>query len=244
MDEYLTIVATLLGAVIGGIIGFAGAYLVERQRFKKERVLEMRDKIYGPMFRETNEILEALKSFEGSYYNDLQNLKGLRNDYLFFTIGQDLKKRWFELMDRLGKYQTVRYATEINLDDAAKQYVEETFRISFTGSSGGAENNYLRLLKGKPMASALNLKCAIFLKLAPQDFIKKEKWGEGMQVDASLTGVPRAMNTLEEFETMYGAMLAKMEKDPYYLEEKEQRIHLIKELESFLGQIEPFVKSK
>ena len=149
-------------------------------------------------------------------------------------------------MDRLGKYQTVRYAAEINLDDAAKQYAEETLRVKFAGSSGGAENNYLRLLKGKPMASALNLKCAIFLKLAPQDFIKreKEKWGEDMQVDVSLTGVPRAMNTLEEFETMYGAMLAKMEKDPYYLEEKEQRIHLIKELESFLGQIEPFVKSK
>jgi hypothetical protein len=147
-------------------------------------------------------------------------------------------------MDRLGKYQTVRYAAEINLDDAAKQYAEETLRVKFAGSSGGAENNWLRLLKGKTMASALNLKRAIFLKLAPQDFIKKEKWGEGMQVDVSLTGFPRAMNTLEKFETVYRAMLAKMEKDPYYLEEKEQRIHLIKELESFLGQIEPFVKSK
>ena len=96
------------------------------------------------------------------------------------------------------------------------------------------------------MASALNLKRAIFLKLAPQDFIKKgkEKWGEGMQVDASLTGFPRRMNTPEEFETLYGAMLTKMEKDPYYLEEKEQRIHVLKELENFLGQIEPFVKSR
>jgi gas vesicle protein len=245
VDEYLTIVATLLGAVIGGVIGFAGAYLVERQRFKKERVIEMRDKIYGPMFMETSKTLEALKSFQRNY-GSLGNLKNLTDTYLFFTIGQDLKSRFSEVMDRFEKYPTVRFAAETALEDAVKEEVEKTFVVKIVGSSGGAEYDYIRLLMGKIMASALDLKSAIFLKLAPRDFIKKEKekWGKDIQVEVSLVGIPKAKNTLDEFESLYLSILAKMEKEPLYLTEKEQRTRLTIELENLIKQIEPFVKPK
>jgi len=239
MDDYLTLLGTFLGIVAGAIITLVGEYQIERRHSKKE----LRDRIYGPMFRETNAILEALKTFGGSTHSYLSSPDGWSNDYLFFTIGQDLKEKWFEITERLEQYQTIRHSAEINLDDATNRYIGEVLGISMPGSNIGAEYEYLRLLLGKPMAKSLNLRSAVFLKLAPQNFIKEEKkkWGEEMQVDVGMTGFPRDLNTLKDFEEMYDSMLEEMEKDPLYRMEQEQRALLIRDLETFLGQIRPFI---
>ena len=238
MDEYLTLMGTLLGAVVGGIIGFAGAYLVERQRFKKERIVEMRDKIYGPMFMETSRILEVVKMFQSCYYNAQENLEKLKDDYLFFTIGQGLKNKLSNVIDRLEKYQKVRHAAEFKLSEIAQQEV-----MNVSGYNIGVSSVFLNLLIGVTTASTLDLSTAIFLELTPQNFIKKEKekWGENSQVEAKFAGVKA---TLEQYESLYMSLLAKMEKEPLYLMEKEQRGRLTKELENLLRQIEPFVKPK
>jgi hypothetical protein len=238
MDEWLTILATLLGAVIGGIIGFAGAYLVERQRFKKERVIEMRDRIYGPMLMETSRILEVVTLFQSSYYNAQENLKKLGDDYLFFTLEQDLKSRFAMVIDRLEKYQTVRHAAEIKLNEDAHQEIIES-----SGHNIGVSSVFLNMVLGETMAATLDLQTSIFLKTTPQDFIKKEKekWSEDLQVDARFAG---AKTTLEDFEFLYNSILTKMENEPLYQMEKEQRTRLTKELENLIEQIKPFVKPK
>lgn len=238
MDEWLTILATLLGAVIGGIIGFVGAYLVERQRFKNERVIEMRDRIYGPMLMETSKILEVVTLFQNSYYNVQENLKKLGDDCLFFTLEQDLKSRFAMVIDRLEKYQTVRHAAEIKLNEDAHQEIMES-----SGYNIGVSSVFLNMVLGETMAATLDLQTAIFLKTTPQEFIKKEKekWGEDSEVDARFTG---AKTTLEDFEFLYTSILPKMEKEPLYQMEKEQRTRLTKELENLIEQIESFVKPK
>jgi hypothetical protein len=243
LDEYLALVGTLLGAALGGIIGFVGAYLVERWHFKKMRTTELRNKIYGPMFMEISKLLGAVKSYESSYYNSLENLKRLMDDYLFFTIDEKLKDRFFRLMERFDKYPTVRFAAENTLNDMTKEEVEKTFGVSTTGSSSGTEYVYLRLLLGKTMERVLSLKTAIFLRLSPEDFIKKEKeeWGQEMQTDVSISGCGK---TLKDFESLYTSILAKMEQEPLYLKEREQRKSCIEELEDFLKQVGPFVKPR
>jgi len=215
-------------------------FLIQRQLFKRENTREMRDRVYGPMFMETSKMLEDVTLYNS--YNSLANLKRPMDDYLFFTIGQDLKIGLSEVLERFDKYLTVRHAVELALDEFVKQEVGKAFGVSISGSCG-AEYVWLRLLVGKPMASALDLKRAIFLKLAPQDFIKKEKerWGENVQIESSICSLEKK---LEEFEFLYASMLAKMEKEPLYLVEREQRIRLVKELKKLIGQIEPFVKSK
>jgi hypothetical protein len=238
LDEYVTLLGTLLGAILGGIIGFAGAYLVERQRSKKEHVIEMRDKIYGPMFMEISRILEVVKSFQSSEYNSQENLTKMKNDFLFSTIEQGLKSRVSDVIDRLEKYQKVRQAAEIRLNEISLREVMDA-----SGFNLAASHVFLISLIGETMTNTVDLRTAIFLGLTSEDFIKKEKekWGEDLQIEAKFVGVK---TTLKQYESLYASLLAKMEKEPLYLMEKEQRKRLIKELENLQDQVEPFVKPK
>jgi len=246
MDEYLTLLGTLLGAIIGAAIGailtYVGASHIERQHRKRE----LTDRVYGPMFKETSRTLDAVKSFrpvQGAYSSSSGTLGSLTDDYLFFTIRQGLKGNWSEVMDRVGKYYKVQFAAELILDDITRNEIEKNLGINITGSSGGAKHVWLALKIGKTMASSLDFESAIFLKSAPQNFIKreKEKWGEDVQVDVTILGQEK---TLKEFESLYTTVLAKMEKEPLYRMEREQRTRLIEELENLLRQLEPYVKPK
>lgn len=235
MDEYLTLLGTLFGTVLGGVIGFASAYLIERQRFKKESVIEMRDKIYGPMYMEVGKTLDAVKLFETSGYVGLFRLRELMDNYIFSTIRQDLKKRLSQLVDRLEKYQSIRRAAEVAFFDATREAVQKNFNVDI----GSNANPLLRLVIGKVMASSLNLEGAVFLRLPPRDFIRKEKekWGDDLGVDVSIGG----QRNLDDFESLYLVVLGMMEKEPLYLTEKEQRMRLIDKLEDLQGQVKTFV---
>jgi hypothetical protein len=235
MSEYTQVFATLAGAAVGVVSGL----LIQRQIFKRENAREIRDRVYGPMLMQTSKMLDDLMSY--NFNSGLASPTMLMNDYLFLTIGQDLKNGWSEVLDSVGKYQKVRHAAELALNESVKQEVGKAFGVDTSRSSCGAEYVWLRLLMGIPMATALDLKSAIFLKRPPQDFIKKEKekLGENIRIEANICGLEKK---LEDFEFLYASMLAKMEKDPYYLDERKQRIRLVKELNELIGQIEPFVK--
>ena len=237
MDDYLTLLATLLGAVLGGAIGFASAYLIERQRFKREKTIEMRDKIYGPIYMAVSKTLDVIKLFQSSYDASVSSLKQSMDNYLFFTIKQDLKSKLYELVDRLGKYERIRAAAELVFFNFTRELVKEKFEVDI----GSGANPVLRLLIGKTMASGIDLETAVFLKQAPRNFISKEKqkWGEDIELELNMRDKEKS---LENFELLYSTMLDKMEKEPLYPKEREQRMRLIEELESVLGQVEAFVK--
>ena len=235
MDDYLTLLGTLLGAVVGAVIAYLGAYQIERQHFARD----LRERIYGPMFMETSKILEGIKSFQGfdAVPNRIGRLKGLMNDYLFSTIAEDMKLRFSNVIDRLGKYQKIQYAAILRLSEKSKNQVMEV--------SGGlnvrAINVNLNILIGETLVDALNLQTAVFLQIAPQDFVKKEKdrWGEGSQFEVTFAGVKAS---LDIFQSLFNSISSMMEGEPLYLQEKEQRTLLITELKSLLERIEPFVK--
>jgi len=237
MDEYLTLFAALLGAIIGGGIASASAYLIQKQRFKREKVIEMRDRIYGPIFMDMSKILEAVKLFQYDYHA-IENLKGLMNDYLFFTIKQDLKTRLSKLIDKLEIYQSVRYAAELAFGDVTKEEVKKAFKVDI-----GSDSNqlYLRLLFGKTTASAISLKEAVFRKLAPKEFVRTEKEKLGKDVIIEVRIVGKNSNSLQDFESLYALVIGKMEKELLYVEERKQRMRLIQELENLLEQTEAFV---
>lgn len=237
MDEYLTLFAALLGAIVGGSIASASAYLIQKQRFKRENVVKMRDEIYGPMLMNISKILEALKQFRHDH-ESLANLKGLTDDYLFFVIKQDLKNRFAEVISKLENYQSVRYAAELAFVDVIREGVKKVFEVDMGSNSN---QPLLRLLIGKVMVSAISLKEAVFLELAPKDFVRteKEEWGKDILIEVTIGG--KKSNRLQDFESLYALVIDEMRKEPLYAEEKKQRKRLIQELENLLEQTEAFV---
>lgn len=235
MDEYLILLGTLFGTVLGGVIGFASAYLIERQRFKKESVIEVRDKIYGPVYMEVGKTMDAVELFQTSGYVGLSRLRESMDNYLFSTIRQDLKNRFFELVDRFEKYQSIRRAAEVAFFDVTSEAIKKTFNVDI----GSNANPFLRLIIGKVMVSSLDLERAVFLRLPPRNFVRKEKekWGDDLGVDVNISG----QRNLDDFESLYLVVLGIMEKKSLYLTEKEQRMRLIDKLEELQGQVKTFV---
>ena len=187
MADYLTIIATLLGAGVGGIIGFASAYLLQRQRFQRGNVLEMRDKIYGPLFMEVSKLLETTKLFDDFGLGGVGDLKQTSDHYLFSNVGKDLKDKLTALIDRLETYQRVKRGAEVIFDEVAKEEVKKA-----SNAEGGNDPStvWLGSLIGKTMAGAISLKEAVFRELAPQDFVatEKEKWGNNIAFEATNLG--------------------------------------------------------
>ena len=108
MSEYTQVIATIAGAIVGAAIGVISGFLIQRQLFKRENTREMRDRVYGPMFMQISKTLEDVTSY--SFYSGLADPKRLMDDYLFFTIGQDLKSELSEVLDSFAMYQIVRRA--------------------------------------------------------------------------------------------------------------------------------------
>jgi hypothetical protein len=237
MADYLTILATLSGAGIGGIIGFTSAYLLQRQRFKRENVLEMREKIYGPIFMKISKLLETTKLFDDFGLDGVWGLKQTSDHYLFSNVGKDLKNKLTALSDRLETYQRVKRGAEVVFDDVAKEEVKKASNLQRGDDSSTV---WLRSLIGKTMANAISLKEAVFRELAPRDFvaIEKEKWGNDITFEATNVG---KLGNLGDFVSLYTLLVDRMKTEPLYVAEKEQRMRLIHELESFSEQISGFI---
>jgi hypothetical protein len=211
----------------------------EKRERKRENYDLMRDKVYGPIFMQIGKILEACKKpFRESFSPGVENLKEAMKDYFFSTIKQDLKSKLSELVERIETYQNVRFAAEIFYCDITRDVI---MKPPFGVDLGRDANPILTLRIGKTMASNISLKEAVFLKLAPKDFVtrEKEKYGENVLIEVTIGS--RQNNSLNDFESLYALVMRKMEKEPLCVEEREQRFRLEQELGSLLDQLEGFV---
>jgi hypothetical protein len=234
MEDYLTILTGLLLAALGGIIGFASAYIFQKQQFKRENLLERRDKIYGPIFMELSKISETIRSFTYIGYPGVENLKNIMDDYLFYAdVKTELKSKLSGLLGTIEIYSTVRYAAEECFNNIIREEIKKTFKVDSTEA-------ILQLLIGKAFAKGISLKETVFLNLEPKDFIAKgrETYGRDIATEVRIGG---NRYSLQDFESLYTHMLYQMNKESRYVDEKNLRMRLLEELESFLEQIREFV---
>lgn len=212
----------------------------ERRRIRRENAVLMKHTIYGPIFKDLNEILESVKLVHPWDWAILENLKGMRTHYLFFTVRQNLKSKFSELLDRIEKYHRIYLATEIKLQKIIRKETEKVYHVD-VGSDARAI--FLRLLIGEITVASITLRQALFQGIDPKDFVRteKQKWGKDILIDVSIGG---KKNNLSDFKSLYKLVLHEIEKEPLYVEEKKQRARLIDELEAFLEQIKVFVNLK
>jgi len=102
MNEYITIFATLLGAIVGGAIGFASAYLIQRQRFKREDQEKLFENVYGTLYpllmkaRMRHESNDFKPQWPGEFWltpPEVVKVEGLFAKYLHL-IPKSIQKLW------------------------------------------------------------------------------------------------------------------------------------------------------
>jgi len=214
-------------------------FRLQMESEKRKRRREMRDSIYGPMFREVSEILESIKSVQYSNSEARQNLKELMANNLFFTIKQNLKDKLSEIMDRAEKYEAIQIATRSRLYDIIR---EETKKTRDVDIGLDIRAILLRLRIYDVTVDEITLVDALIERITPKDFVRRrmERWGKGIVIQVRIAG-GETSNTLNDFESLYDSVLQKVDKESLYHEEKTQRTRLMDELEAFLKQIRPYV---
>lgn len=107
MSEYLPLYAALLGAAVGGTIGFASAYLIQRQRFKREDEAKLFEKVYGriyPLLRKARMRYEHedFQQWPGEFLlltPEVVQIDGLLAKYSHL-IPSSIQRLWIEAKDK------------------------------------------------------------------------------------------------------------------------------------------------
>jgi len=211
----------------------------ERRKIEREDSITMRDKVYGPIFREMNEILESMELGKSPEWEITSRLKEMKTQYLFYNMRRDLKNKFYTLAEKLDKYQTIYSSTQTLVLLKIREAVEKFHDLDVSLGMGQVRLR-LELLKDAIGLGSITLDEAILQGTNPSDFIrtKKKDWGEDIFIEVRVGGKSKE---LSDFESLYENVLSEMEGEPLFQEERKQRQALVKELEMFLGQIEEFI---
>jgi hypothetical protein len=210
----------------------------EKREIERQSALEMRDEIYGPLFMELSTALENVESFAPLGYAISEELKETVAHFLFFTIREDLKRKTSELLDRIGKYGSIRRAAELVVQEHIRREVQNRYQVDIESVEYKPD---LSLRIGKVHIASISLMNALFRNVEPQEFVKSEiqKWGDGIAVEVEIGG--KRDYDLDSFSTLRSSVASATEGEPLFREERKQRSLLIEELRSYLKEIQPFV---
>jgi len=230
---------TLVGVAIGAGIAYYVQSRTQNRAWKREDAITMRDKVYGPIFREMNEILESMELVQSPNWEITSKLEKMRTQYFFYNMRRDLKDKFYTLTERLEKYQTIYSATHTLVLRQIREAVEKSHKIDI-GVSSGQVRLGLEILKEAIEVGSITLEQAILQKTRPSDFIKskKEEWREDLFTEVRIGGQLRDLNN---FESLYEDVLNEIKEEPLYQEEEKQRKFLVEELKTFLNQIKAFI---
>lgn len=218
--EFLQVASTFLaGAFTTYTVQHRLQVESEKRRIKRENDMIMRDKIYGPIFREMNVGLESVGSALRPGWEVTQALEKTMNHYLFHKVGPGLKSRLRALLDRFEKYDTIRHATQTMVLRAIKDVVNKTHNIDISVQVGVV---VLRLELQDMTVDSIYLEQALLQEMIPAEFVGtvKGRWGENTTVEVSIGGTKK---TLSDFESLYEAVLNMVRQEQLFQEEKKTK---------------------
>lgn len=210
----------------------------EKRKTERENAIVMRDTIYGPIFMELSKILEEAKQGRRLEYPPSNALKGVMDHYLFYSIGEELKNRLYEILARIEKYERIYSAVYYKFNDVINKRFKENYNVNLSPSE-----LTLRVQLDVIMVDAISLTEILFKGITPENFLENaiKKYGQNTVIDISQVIMG---NNIDTFNSFYKLVLDDVEKEVLYKEEKDQRTYLISELEGFRDQIKVFINVK
>jgi hypothetical protein len=259
-------VASILGAIISTLIAglsfiynlgvlqvlfpfLAGAFTTyviqhrlqlesENREIKRQNYDLMRERIYGPLLKQTSQLVDSLRSFEKYVVVEgTENWTQIEREHLFYSVSRNLKHEYLALSDQYAKYQSMRFCAELALDRIIRKEGEHLLKKDIDPSVV-----FIKVLIEETQFASLSLERGVFLGISPKDFVREQtaEWGTSIpfNIDCSFVDRPRALDT---YELLYTNVRNQIEKHPLFVAEKNQRMRLLQQLEDFSQKLRPLV---
>lgn len=207
---------------------------VEKRRVKRENFLEMRDFIYGPLFKAMNRIHGVLESSSGEL--SVEEIEKLMTHYLYFMVGEKLRKIIETFASRIKRYSIIQGATEGVADKINTDLIRENLKIQ---RKMDANIDY-RLFVGSAPVKIVGLYEAILLGKTPKKIIEKASVGlKGASIDITVGGY--AYPDTEKVYSVCQMALEKMKKHPMFKQREAERKLLVNQAQTIIDYLKPFI---
>ena len=208
---------------------------VEKRRIKRENFLEMRDAIYGPLFKAMNRIHGVLESSSGEL--EVEEIEKVMAHYLYFMVSEELRKIIETFASRIKRYLIIQGATEGVADKITKDLIRENLQIQRQRDA----SILYRLFVGSAPVKTVGLYEAILLGKTPKEIIEKESVGlKGASIDIIVGGY--GYSDTEKVHSVCQMALKKMKIDPMFREREAERKLLANQAQTIIDQLKPFIR--
>lgn len=205
----------------------------KRQSTRSNFVL-MREVIYGPLFKQTNQISEDLKSFKKPQLREIDEIMGI---HLYFIVAEELRKLINDFYERVRRYAIVEEATEGVTEQISRKTIEENLKRPHPSADFTI---IYRLFVGSKMVKSVDLPQALLQDRTPNEILKVEAAGlKVISIDIVVGGYSYA--PIEDVHKTCEIALQKMRGNPMFQERESERKYIIREAEKIINLIKPFI---
>jgi len=155
-------------AVLSLVVAFSS--LVVSWRYpSRARKKEMIDRVYGPLLREFNVILQSVKDYDYEIRNKVEDLREIMSDFLFFKLENKLRNRIESFKTKLETYEIVHRVV--------KGIIEETIRMALPEISKNESDTFgtvvFKLVVGNYLLNEVRLEEAILKEKTPRQILSE-----------------------------------------------------------------------
>ena len=234
-ESWLPVISALIGAAVGGSIGFVGSYLIQKRTWKRQTDLEIVKTVYEPLFQQIISILDNMKNLKPLL--SLEKLEEIRGNPLYWDLPEKIQVDLSQLADRLKKYQQLYGAA----NGPIERIIRETMKEHDLLEERATPNIAYRAFLDSSLVAFVPLYNGLLTGKTPRELLKSEiKDLRNVKIQITVSGYT-AKETQVVDETCKKA-LAKAKKEPIIQQFRKQHESLILRLNQMLGIIHSEIK--
>lgn len=229
-ESWLPVISALIGAAIGGSIGFIGSYLIEKRRWKRQTNLEIVKTVYEPLFQEIIDILYRVKNFKP--LESLENFEEIKSNPLYYGISEKIQIELIQLAESLEKYHNLCIAADGPIDRIIRETMKEHGLLKERGDPSISYRAFL----GSGFVGLVRLHEGLLRGINPRELLEpKIKDLKNVTIQTTVSGY-NAKET-EVVDKVCERALAKAKKEPILRQFKEDQKSQVQSLNEIKDKI-------
>ncbi len=230
----------LFSVLTGAFITYFVQTKLERKKIKRETFLEMRDTVYGPLFKAMNQICGALASSriyrQEEIQSQMRDINTVMNHHLYFIVDNQLRYEIESFYNRIKRYSIIEHAAEGVAKKISEDITKEKLDIQ---SKRDCKISY-RLFVGNELIKSVDLPDAILMAGTPKEILESESAGlVGASIDMVVGGY--AYSDLQKLHSACQTAVERAKDDRMFREREAERKFLATKAQVLINRLKAFI---